>query len=254
MFDGSIFNSARTPQRNITMKIGFLWAPTVEKARIRLYKYIPVKKKVTLIFRTETRTCSIEGYVESNDIQMFTQQEYADISIICPNPYFQKYSENPYDGVFEFNGIDPTFEFLRENGSSIGYIPNTTDYIIFGEYSQERYRTLEYEGDAETGFDMIIKASAQVTNPAIYSDSMNARVVISDTMLPNDEIRIRSTDRERSVVLIRDDQTINLINKITRPFKWFKLYPGSNGFAYDAESGADNLSVSIKYDTLYGGL
>ena len=86
--DGGQFSSARLNVRNIVITLGFLLAPTVEEVRIKSYKYFPVKKKIKLLFETDTRTLEIMGYVESNEPVIFAKQQTAQISILCPDPYF----------------------------------------------------------------------------------------------------------------------------------------------------------------------
>ena len=77
--DGSLFNSARVPSRNIVISIRYLWRDTIEDARHLSYKYFPIKRKVTLLIETDKRMAEIEGYVESNDPNIFSQEEGSDI-------------------------------------------------------------------------------------------------------------------------------------------------------------------------------
>ena len=86
--DGSLFNSARVPSRNIVISIKYLWKETIEQARHLSYKYFPIKRKVTLLIETDHRMAQIEGYVETNDPDIFSSDEGTEVSIICPYPFF----------------------------------------------------------------------------------------------------------------------------------------------------------------------
>lgn len=113
--DGSIFNSARSTERNIVITLGFLLVPgvtrTVEDARQLTYKYFPKKKPLTFYIVTDNREVFTTGYVESNDPDIFSENETTQISIICPDPNF--YSTDPTRTVF--SGVDANFEFVWSN-------------------------------------------------------------------------------------------------------------------------------------------
>lgn len=118
--DGSIFNSARSEERNIVMKLGFLQVPgiteTIEDARQLTYKYFPKKKPLIFNIITDNYNLNAYGYTESNEPDIFSKEETTQISIICPDPLF--YSAGP-DGtnITIFNGIKFNFEFPFENDS-----------------------------------------------------------------------------------------------------------------------------------------
>lgn len=98
--DGSIFNSARAQNRNIviTMKPfeddmydfdGRLIPGSMEACRRKIYLIFPLKKKVRLHFETDTRKYYIDGYVETINADYFGDMEGAQVSILCPDPYFK---------------------------------------------------------------------------------------------------------------------------------------------------------------------
>lgn len=86
--DGSVFNSARLNSRNIVIKAKFTSASSIEEARHLSYRYFPVKSKVKMQVVTDTRTAWTEGYVESNEPDIFYEMCGCQISIICPSAYF----------------------------------------------------------------------------------------------------------------------------------------------------------------------
>lgn len=124
--DGAYFNSARAQTRNIVFTLKPL--DDVETNRHKTYKYFPVKKEVKLEFETDTRSSFISGYVESNEPDIFNQQETMDISILCPDPYFTIAD----DSATAFNGMEGGFEFEFCDESVIWSL----DYIQYGNFIQ----------------------------------------------------------------------------------------------------------------------
>lgn len=131
--DGSIYNSARSEERNIVMTLGFLLVPgitdTIEDARQLTYKYFPKKKSINFYILTDRRELETTGYVESNEPDIFSQEETTAISIICPDPNFYSAGENGTN-VTTFNGIDYEFEFPFENntvGEDVTFIPGVAN-------------------------------------------------------------------------------------------------------------------------------
>lgn len=142
--DGSVFNTARISDRNIVftfipLDIGY---DTVEDARLKLYKYFPIKKEVMLIFTTENRTVSIMGKVESNEAKIFSKQEEIKISLICTDPYFYdlnilKESFSTLTPMFEFpfecNMGDRYEETKHEDNRYDSYHVNTYTFTSLGD-------------------------------------------------------------------------------------------------------------------------
>lgn len=113
-FDGALYNSARVGSRNIVFNFRFFAKPTIEATRLMSYKIFPVKRKVKLEFETDTRTSSIEGYVESNEPDIFSENEGCQVSIICPDPYFVSSGDGGTEELV-FSTAEPNFEFPFSN-------------------------------------------------------------------------------------------------------------------------------------------
>lgn len=73
--DGSLFASSRATNRNIVINLAFLFAPTIEDARQKTYKFFPIKKPIAIEIETDNRQATITGYVESNTPDIFSQAE-----------------------------------------------------------------------------------------------------------------------------------------------------------------------------------
>lgn len=252
--DGSKYNSARAEERNIVLPMYFTPIPTIEDARHRSYKYFPLKKPVILAFKTDNRECQIVGYVETNEPDICSDREGCQVSIICPNPYFSSI----YDTVTSFSGVEAAFEFPFSNEDT------TNPHIEFGKIVVKAENLVRYEGDAESGVQIRITASATVKNITIYNvDTRGTMHIYHDKLVAltgsgivkGDEIIITTDKGSRSVTLLRNGKSTNILNAIDpRNDEWFSLSKGDNIFAYTADEGSDYLMFVVDHTTLYEGI
>lgn len=252
--DGSKYNSARAEERNIVLPIYFTPIPTIEDARHRSYKYFPLKKPVILVFKTDNRECQIVGYVETNEPDICSDREGCQVSIICPNPYFSSI----YDTVTSFSGVEAAFEFPFSNEDT------SNPHIEFGKIVVKAENLVRYEGDAESGVQIRIAASATVKNITIYNvDTRGTMHIYHDKLVAltgsgivkGDEIIITTDKGSRSVTLLRNGKSTNILNAIDpRNDEWFSLTKGDNIFAYTADEGSDYLMFVVDHTTLYEGI
>lgn len=254
--DGSLYNSARVTSRNIVLSLGFLFKPTIEHVRQLSYKYFPIKKRIKLLIETDNRICETYGYVESNEPNIFSNQEGTQISIICPDPYF--YSSGP-DGknVAIFFVVDPLFQFDFSNESI------TEDTIEFGNIMNLPSQTIYYEGDAEVGITIVMHALGAVTNITIRnSNTLESMRFDTDRLIAltgsgfgyGDTITISTVKGNKYVTLLRDGNSINVLNCLDRDIDWFQLKKGDNVFVYEAETGFTNLEFKIENMKVYEGV
>lgn len=252
--DGSKYNSARAEERNIVLPMYFTPIPTIEDARHRSYKYFPLKKPVILAFKTDNRECQIVGYVETNEPDICSDREGCQVSIICPNPYFSSI----YDTVTSFSGVEAAFEFPFSNEDT------SNARIEFGKIVAKAENLVRYEGDAESGVQIRIAASATVKNITIYNvDTRGTMHIYHDKLVAltgsgivkGDEIIITTDKGSRSVTLLRNGKSTNILNAIDpRNDEWFSLTKGDNIFAYTADEGSDYLMFMVDHTTLYEGI
>lgn len=254
-FDGSVYNSARSNERNITFNLIFE-GTDIEDVRHTTYRYFPIKQKVTIRVDTDHRSCEIDGYVESNDVTIFAQKESTNISIICPSPWFKDVSEEGNRAV-NFYGVDPLFEFPFSNEST------TEKLIEFGNIRQSFEETFVYNGEIETGFVMTIHAIGGIGDITVYnSDTGESLTIYSDklealtgsALSAGDDLIIDTIKGEKSARLLRNGKYTNVLNCLGRDVTWFQLNQGENQFAYTATSGVENLQLSIQVQNLFQGV
>lgn len=251
--DGAIDNSARLESRNIILSLLFLEKPTIEATRLLSYKYFPVKRNIKFLIETDSRVCEIIGRVESNEPNIFDKQEGCQVSILCPDPYF--YSFTTQKTVF--NGVEPLFEFPFENNSL------TDNLIEFGNIYTKRDANVYYEGDEEVGITIKMHAMGEIKGFKIYKldsreimelDDEKLFVIIGSYIQKGDDIIITTTRGNKSIKLLRQGISYNILNSFLQPINWFQLKRGDNVFAYTAEEGILNVVFDISNKMLYEGV
>lgn len=252
--DGAIYNSARLPSRNIVISIKYLWKNTIEEARQLSYKYFPIKRSVTLLIETDNRNAMIDGYVESNDPDIFSKEEGSDISIICPDPFFYDANEKT---ITSFSTIEGIFEFPFSNESL------SDPKLEFSIIRDVVDRIVNYNGDHEIGITITIRAMGDAGDITFYNVDTGEKLVVYSTKIETltgtgitngDEIVICTVKGHKSATLIRNAHSTNILNCINRDADWFQLVKGINTFAYMASSGGNFLRVEISNQIIYEGI
>lgn len=257
--DGSLFNSARLSQRNIVLDMVFIntvYGESIEDLRQKSYKYFPLKKSVELTIETDNRYVKTTGYVELNEPNIFSSQEGTQISIICPDPYFYSAGEDG-NNVTNFYSIDPMFEFPFSNESL------DEPLLVFGEIQIKTEGVITYHGDSEIGVMIYIHAIGPATNINIYNTEtrevmrINTEKISSLTgkgIVASDDIVINTAKGEKSITLIREGVSYNILNCLDKNTDWFTLAKGYNIFAFTADSGVTNLQFRVENKVIYEGV
>jgi hypothetical protein len=253
--DGAFYNSSRISSRNLVFNLGFYDTPnlTIEDMRIQTYRFFPMKRLLTFEFQTATRYGLTTGYVESNEPDIFSKEEGAVISVICPSAFF--YGGSP--ALTYFTGIESTFEFPFSNEST------ESPLIEFGHVFIDTQKSVFYTGDEETGVTIYINVTGNVNNLAVHNATRSQTMEISSAqitaitgsnLIAGDQIIISTTKGNKHVYLIRSGVTYNILNAIDVNADWFTIERGDNVFTYTADSGLANLQFVIEYRVIYKGL
>lgn len=237
--DGSVFNSAYVDNRTITITLA-INQPT-EANRIALYKYFKSKYPVAIYFKNDSRDVVINGYVQSIPIGYFEKKEIFQVTIFCPEPFFE--------GVEKEAASSLTAEALFKFPFDIS-VP-----IPFSEQNGDRETLVMNEGDVETGALFKIHAIGNVVNPAIVNVDTNERFAFNITLQQGDEIILNTVKKQKSVQLIRSNGTVsNLLPDVAAGATWFELKPFENIFTVTASSGIYNMNLYIDVRDKFQGV
>lgn len=267
--DGGLFSSARQQRRNIVFTFKLMMEPSIEDVRLKIYKYFPIKKKVSLKIKTDRRTSECSGYVESVTPDIFQQEETCQVSIICPDPNF--YSVGDVGGAF--NGINPLFEspFYDEFNRVDGWPAdiwssgdsNVVDTFELSAITLETTAVFTYSGDIDTGVLITIHAMDDVTNITLWNNDTREHISIDTDKIRQitgiqygnlDDILINTKRGERYVKLLHEGTYYDILSAVNRDADFFQLTSGTNIFSFQADSGEDALIVTFTYKNAYGGI
>lgn len=236
--DGSVYNSSYVNNRQIIITIA-INAPA-EENRLLLYKYFKSKYGIRLYYTNDTRDVYIDGYVQKISVSYFSKKQIAQITIICPDPMFNaKDSE-----IVDFSSVKDLFTF-----------PFTIETPIpFGEILIEQEINIPNTGDVESGFIFTIHALGTLSTPKLINADTLEYFQVNKALAVGDEIVINTKKKQKSVTLISDGVSTNLIGYIESGSTWFELHPGDNTYIATAESNPENMMCYATVTDQFGGV
>jgi phage-related protein len=237
--DGVTINSVRVDKRNIVLYVAM--EGDVEANRINLYRYFPLKQTITLYFKNNKRDVCIEGKVETIQCDFFTKKQVAQISVICPKPYFKAVN----DLVSYFSDVSALFEFpfsITETGMEFSAITTNVRKSIINA------------GDVASGVIIELYAIGTVVNPIIYDVFKRTHIKLMCTLEAGDHVVINTNHGEKSITRVRAGVSSNIMGCLWPSSSWLTLEAGDNVFTYDCDSGNSNLQITFTTPILYGGV
>lgn len=240
--DGARFNSSRLETRNLvlTVKIN----GDAERNRLSLYNYFRTKEWCKFFYKNGTLDVFIEGYVDSVECGIFTNSEMAQISIICPYPYFRSVREIINDisntlGLF-------TFPF---------YI-NLDEPIPFSDYEANRVSNVYNSSQSVTGAIIQINVLDDVDKIEVRNTTNGEGIVVEYDFTAEDEVIINTNFGEKGVTLTREGVVYNLFAHVARNSVFPQLEAGSNLFSFLVDNGVNNdfVKIRVKHHNAYRGV
>lgn len=239
--DGRVINSVRLGSRNLVIYMAI--NGDIEINRINLYKYFPPKQTVKIYFSNDSRDVYIEGTVELIECNLFSNRQVAQISIICPKPYFKGVN----DLVTSFSDVNALFEFPFSIAA---------EGVEFSNIVTNIRKSIINTGDNDTGVIIELFASGgEVVNPVIYDVFNRTHLKLNMTLLQSDLVTINTNVGEKSITLTRGGVTTNAMGYMSQDSTWLILGAGDNVFTYDCEDDTGtNLQLTFRTAILYSGV
>lgn len=251
--DGALFNSSRIKSRDIELNLKFLGSD-IEAVRHRLLRYFRVKHPITLDFITDYRHTYITGHVEKNEIDIFSNSEGADITIVCPNPFFKLRDPAKGKNSVRFTTSTPAFEFEFQDPNS------ESPTLVFGEMTATGETVVVYEGDADASTIVDIQFLGPASGVKLYNTTTQTRInidtneisrLLGSTIRAGDRLSISSGVGDKYVKAYRDGKVYNALSALDKDSDWIFLTPGDNLITVRADTGIDNVSAIISFENLY---
>lgn len=228
---GEAYQGSSVGARNIVLTMGLNpdWHDqTVEGLRQLLYAYFMTPLWCKLRFFSDIRPpVDIEGYVESMDPNIFSEDPEVQVSIICPKPDF----------------ID------------------ASSTLIYGEVDDGTLENeFNYIGTVDTGLELRVEQTAG--NPT-YTGSLQVIVnYLTPVMFEIDPVTINGVKHfklstlpyaKRAVnVAVADGALTNLLDAVTDISQWPLIQPGLNVLQVIGEESGQKWTLA--YFNRFGGL
>lgn len=232
--DGSAFNSSKIHNREIVITVYI--NGDVQTNRLTLYQYFRNKNWCKIYYTDDQRDVYIEGYVQDFEAPIFTQKQVAQISILCPDPYFKDIEtivQSISKALKKF-----TFPFSINIGEP----------IAFSEIELEKITNVINESESETGLIVNVTFMGRVDKLEIRNIDNGQNFIIDYNFMANDKLVINCNRGSKSVILTRDAVEYNLIPYVRSGSTFFQLGIGDNNFSFLADDGTSDMSVDIQFN------
>ncbi len=246
--DGAVYASARVDIRNIVMSLVFVpgVGETVEDIRHRSYTYFGVKRQVTLYIKTDSRELRISGYVEANEVDIFSERESTQISIICPNPYFYDDSTKQ---IVSFIEVEQLFHFPFYNDGVF------TRSIKLGEIKHRVTKSFNYTGTVPVlcqifiGFCGPITGGLMIKNKTetgeYQSMNINARYFPSGVSIQaGGTIFVGNLGGKYAAYQSPSGTDVTILTAIQDTSDWITLAPGKNEITVEPHHAEESENIS----------
>lgn len=243
MIDGAVYQGSVAEYRNIVLRLKDI--DHYPENRDMLNRLFKEKSKGTLVFsEADASPRKIEYYVESMQSTENYFPRIHEISLICPDPFF-------YD-------IEGSEEAMASWVSAFTFpFSSTSAGFVFGYQSNEKIKTIHNDiAEDNIGVTITITCMGNVTNPSITHIETGDRISIGHSGKPfeivtGDVVTITTATGNKHVTLTHDGQTSEVNHYLTEDSVFVQLMRGSNSFGFNADSGLNNMSISIAYTFKY---
>jgi len=237
--DGSYLNNSFIEKRNVVISF-HMRGIDIEKRRHLLYRVVKPSRYIKVYYKTAGIDVYTEGYVETCEIDNFTNKISGQISILCPDPYW--YSNSAIHAFYS-----------RISGGFIFPFPQSDERFVLGSYSTTDNIELLNDGD-ETGFIIRIEAIDTATTPTIYNADTGEYLQIKGEIHRGDIITITTKTGNKTVTLTRNGVDSNIINQLVAGSTWLTLREGLNTFHVQAVRNVKNLKITLMHTNAYLGV
>lgn len=245
MTDGSTYQGTVVKMRNIVLTVAD--KSDHRERRYELYNLFKPKTKGKFSYIEDDVERIIEYYVENIKIDSTKRVRTAVISLICPDPFFQATS----DITVTMAGWNNLFEFPHE------FISEGEE---FGQRIKEQLKTIDNNEAADNiGLYIKIESIGNAMNPSISHVELAETIKVGTDSYPffmenGDVLEITTGTNNKHVYFTHNGIREEVNQYLTEESEFIQLMHGKNTIGYNADSGQDNLIVSLSYRYKYLGV
>lgn len=243
MIDGAVYQGSVAKFRNIVLHLTD--TEDYSDNRDMLNRLFKEKSKGVLVFtEADKEPRRIDYYVETMTSTGEDPYREHEISLICPDPFFYDTEGSSEDMASWIAAFEFPFE-------------STSAGFEFGYQSNERIKTIQNDiAEDNIGITITITCMGSVTNPSITHIETGDKITIGHSGKPfnivaGDIVTITTATGNKHVTLTHEGVTSEVNHYLTEDSVFVQLMRGSNSFGFGADSGLNNMSISIAYTFKY---
>lgn len=253
--DGASYQSTVLSTRSFSLpffiKMALSSSEWIEMRRQEAYKvFNPKKNPITFEFTTE-----------GGNEYIFTA-ELTSTPIFASSKDFEESNDVWQNGLLQFTCADP---YIYKKDTTIVYIatwiPNLVfpivipdDGIAFAYRTPSLIANVVNDGQDDSGIVIRFRATSSVSKPSLINVNTYEVLKLNMNLEGGDVVDISTERGKRYGKLIRNNVTTSVFGKVALESSFLQITPGDNLFRYDAESGLDNLEVSIHFRNKFLGV
>lgn len=218
--DGTRFNSARLNERNIVITL--VLKGDIPAGRQLLETQFSPKSLVTMRYTTDNRDVAIDGYVETFECDLHSVPETAQLSIICPDPYFHK---------------------------------ATASEITLGRDSPGN--SLGFTSTIETGLEIEATFNGAASSITITNYYPNQKIKVTHAFQSGDKLYINTTRGKKCVLLTQNNVTTNIFPSVDPDSVFITAYSGATTYYYTDTgvlTNSNHPTVKLRAYELFTGV
>lgn len=237
---GSKHNGSTLNERVIVIQIKLLG--NVEESRNALYAWTEPEQYAKIYFSNGAKSVYCEGYVETCDVDLFSDNEVMNVEILCGDPYLK----DMQDMIVEISNVLKQFTFAFAIDSQ--GIPFST--------LKESNVTSVINSGAETGVQFVIRCTEPITSIVLFdADDTTRQFKIEYSFATDWQIIINTEGSPKTCKAITPDgMEVNILRYVKGNPTWFNLKKGNNRFGYLANDGAAAVEMSVVFTNHYLGV
>lgn len=241
--DGARYNSARLETREIVITIRL--NGEVETNRLRLYRYFRTKGKVTFFYANDTLDVSIEGYVSAFEIDHFSAGETAQITILCPYPYFSALDAIIADNSRSVAKFIFPFSIQIRRPEIISQLADGQGEIAIAN-----------ETDTEAGFLLTVTVDIDCSEIVVKNLSTGEGFTLRGEFYSGDAVMISTLRGQKKISIVRGGEILNGFYTLADGSVFWQIVPGENiiQYAIDGTASSVNARLLFEYKSLYRGV
>ena len=240
--DGEYYKGSTANKRNIVI---YAWIKDDHRAmRDRLYSFFQPRETGTLYVTDGDTTRKIDYKTEFVKIEPTGQQRKATISLICPDPLFKATEDDRVDMA--------TWEGLIEWPNDVQEIPAAPFEMT--TKTSTLVATIENTSNVARGLTVRFKATGTVINPSLFEVQTQKGFKVTAEMHAGDVLTVTTGLKNKRVRLTTGGEEQSANNLWVYGSTWLQAEPGDNVFRYDAESGIENLEVTVSSTPAFWGV